>query len=97
MGSSLSLWFNGADGMDPGCRKFYQLAKQDDGSYLYSVPTPADTVLPSFAVEQTGEWVVAAFNDPAKWIGGCCVSSNPVQTLLPCHSTLSLQHIPLTA
>ncbi len=49
--------------------KFYQLEKKDDGSFLLTTPIPDDCGLVSFAVEQTGLWVRAAFKDPAKWIG----------------------------
>ena len=49
--------------------KFYQLEKHDDGSATLTWPVPDSTLLVSFAVEQTGAWILAAFKDPAKWKG----------------------------
>lgn len=49
--------------------KFGMLQKQGDGSVLIKVPMPDDGGLVSFAVEQTGLWVKAAFDAPASWIG----------------------------
>jgi hypothetical protein len=37
--------------------------------YILSIPVPDDTVLPGYAVEQTGEWVLAVLQARGKWIG----------------------------
>ena len=42
---------------------------QDDGSIQLAFPTPDDTIIPNFAVEQTGGWVEAIFNDSDKYKG----------------------------
>jgi hypothetical protein len=44
------------------------LTAKADGSVQLDNPMPDDTVVPSFAVEQTGLWAAAAFKDPKKWI-----------------------------
>lgn len=49
--------------------KFGALSKEADGSLKLSTPTPDDAPMPNFAVEQTGGWVLAAFNTPDKYIG----------------------------
>ena len=48
--------------------KFKLLQKQEDGSLLLNINMPDDAPLPSYAVEQTGGWVLAAFKDK-KYIG----------------------------
>lgn len=37
--------------------------------YLLTIPVPDDTILPGFALEQTGEFVLAALKSPKKYIG----------------------------
>jgi len=45
------------------------LTKQDDGTLQLAVPASDDTLLVNFAVEQTGGWVEAIFNDLSKFKG----------------------------
>lgn len=49
--------------------KFGQLKKNDDGTLTITSPTPDDAPLPNYAVEQTGGWVSAIFNNPDEYIG----------------------------
>ena len=53
--------------------KFNMLKPQKDGTLLLEVPAADDTAIIAYAVEQTGGWVKAIFNDPKKFIG----TSNP--------------------
>jgi hypothetical protein len=50
------------------CIKFGQL-KKEEGSWVLHYPCPDETVLPVFAVEQTGAWVLPAFKNPEEWRG----------------------------
>jgi len=54
--------------------KFGALSREADGSLKLSTPTPDDAPMPNFAVEQTGGWVLAAFNNPDKYIGESAIS-----------------------
>lgn len=40
-----------------------------DGSLILDIPVPDDTKIPFFAIEQTGEYVLAALNNPKRWVG----------------------------
>lgn len=41
----------------------------DPDRYLLTIPVPDETVLPGFALEQTGEFVLAALRNPKKYVG----------------------------
>lgn len=41
----------------------------DPDRYLITIPVPDDTVLPGFALEQTGEFVLAALKNPKRYAG----------------------------
>jgi hypothetical protein len=48
-----------------------------DGTYTLGLPAPDQTVVPGVPVEQTGEWVAAALEEPEKWTGQCgCLRGN---------------------
>jgi hypothetical protein len=49
--------------------KFGNVKNNGDGTLSLITPIPDEAPLPNFAVEQTGGWVVAAFNNPDLWIG----------------------------
>ena len=42
--------------------------------FLLTIPVPDDTILPGFALEQTGEFVLAALKSPKKYVGQYKVS-----------------------
>lgn len=41
----------------------------DPDRYLITIPVPDDTILPGFALEQTGEFVLAALRNPKRYAG----------------------------
>lgn len=43
--------------------------EQPDGTLVLTNPLPDGVGIPSFAVEETGQWARAAFRDPAHWVG----------------------------
>jgi len=44
-------------------------ASENPDRFLLTIPVPDDTVLPGFALEQTGEFVLAALRNPKKYVG----------------------------
>ncbi|KZV78045.1 NAD(P)-binding protein, partial [Exidia glandulosa HHB12029] len=48
---------------------FQMCKKQDDGSISVEIPSPADSYMPFYSVDQTGGWVLEALKNPDKWIG----------------------------
>ncbi|KAL1412597.1 hypothetical protein Q8F55_000344 [Vanrija albida] len=40
-----------------------------NGSLILDIPVPDDTKIPFFAIEQTGDYVLAALNNPKRWVG----------------------------
>lgn len=43
--------------------------KADDGSFSVEIPHPEDSYIPSYSVDQSGGWVLAAFKNPTEYIG----------------------------
>jgi hypothetical protein len=50
-------------------------ASDNTDRFLLTIPVPDDTILPGFALEQTGEFVLAALKSPKKYIGMSVSSS----------------------
>ena len=48
--------------------------KEGDDHFTLDMPFPDDLALPGYPVEETGEWVRAAFAKPKKWIGASSLS-----------------------
>ncbi|KZV98379.1 NAD(P)-binding protein [Exidia glandulosa HHB12029] len=48
---------------------FQMCKKQDDGTISVEIPSPADSYMPFYSVDQTGGWVLEALKHPDKWIG----------------------------
>jgi hypothetical protein len=44
-------------------------ASDNPDRFLLTIPVPDDTILPGFALEQTGEFVLAALKSPKKYVG----------------------------
>jgi hypothetical protein len=44
--------------------------EDSDRGLVLNVPVPDDTAMPLFAIEQTGDYVLAALRNPKKWAGG---------------------------
>ncbi|TXT13012.1 hypothetical protein VHUM_01413 [Vanrija humicola] len=40
-----------------------------NGTLILDIPVPDDTKIPFYAIEQTGEYVLAALHNPKRWVG----------------------------
>lgn len=45
------------------------LKPNNDGTFTLGLPAPDHTLVPGVVVEQTGEWVLTALQNPDKYIG----------------------------
>lgn len=53
------------------------MLKEEGGELVLAHPLPDDVVMPSFAVEQVGAWVAAAFNSPMAKVYACSQNLTP--------------------
>lgn len=53
------------------------LEDKGDG-FVVNLPVPDETQIPWFSSEQTGEYVLAALENPKRWLGGFTVNNTDI-------------------
>ncbi|WWC69236.1 uncharacterized protein I206_103173 [Kwoniella pini CBS 10737] len=69
--------------------KFGQISKDKNDRLLLSIPAPDECLIPGYAVEQTGKWVLKALQNPNEFIGKDIQACSDIISVAQMASTLS--------